>query len=127
MRFASMAAAAAMILMATQALAQSGWSMIGQREVGPDADHDTINVPREEQHNQLMFCTEGHGIRLLDGTIHYRDGRAQAVRVRATLASDHCGRAIELSGRNKDVASMDFSFEVASLGGTRSKVQLYAR
>lgn len=126
MRMAKAAGLAA-ILMAAPAAAQSGWSMIGQRDVGPEADHDTITVRVEEQHQQLMFCTERHAIRLLDGVIHYRDGRTQNVRVRTRLEADRCGRSIELAGRNKDVASMDFTYEVASLGGAQARVQLYAR
>lgn len=121
------AAGLAAVLMAAPAVAQSGWSMIGQRDVGPEADHDTINVRVEEQHQQLMFCTERHAIRILDGVIHYRDGRTQNVRVRARLEADRCGRSIELSGRNKDVAGMDFTYEAASLGGAQARVQLYAR
>jgi hypothetical protein len=107
------------------AVAQSGWSMIGQRDVDPEGRRH--NQCRVEQHQRLMFCTERHAIRLLDGVIHYRDGRTQNVRVRTRLEADRCGRSIELSGRNKDVASMDITYEVASLAGAQARVQLYAR
>ena len=127
MRFVTAAAAAGSLFIAAQAMAQTGWGMIGQREVGADVDHDTITIAREEQHSQLMFCTEGHGIRILDATVYYRDGRAQPIHVRSMVGADRCGRPIELSGRNKDVASLDFNFETASLGGARTKVQLFAR
>jgi hypothetical protein len=126
MRIAKAAGLAA-ILMAAPAVAQSGWSMIGYRDVGPEADHDTITVRVEEQHQQLMFCTERHAIRIIDGIVHYRDGRSQNVRVRTRLEADRCGRSIDLSGRNKDVATMDFTYEVASLAGAQARVQLYAR
>jgi hypothetical protein len=115
------------LLAAAPAAAQSGWSMIGQREVSAEADRDTIDVPVQEQHRQLMFCTERHLVHLLDADIRYRDGRTQHVRVRSRIAADGCGRTINLNGRNRDVASMDFTYEAASLAGQRALIQLYAR
>jgi len=126
-RAAAMAALGSLAA-AVPALAQdSGWGMIGQRQVGIDVDHDSIPARAGEQYRQLMLCVERAPIQVLDVTVRYRNGANQSVRMRSRIADGRCSRGIDLRGREREVASVDFTYQTASLGGQRALVQLFAR
>lgn len=127
MAFPRAAAAAAIVLaLAAPALAQSGWTAVGGRAVSGEAGRDTIAVRWQPQFREIMFCVEGRAVRLLDGTVRYRDGRSQSVRVRARIADGACSRMANV-GRNRDIATVDIAYDPASLEGGRTEVEVFAR
>ena len=121
-------AAAAAMLATMPALAQSGWTHIGQAAANADARSATITVVRDDpRFHQVMICIEGHAIRLTDTIIHYQDGRTQAMQVRARIAAGGCSRMSELGGRNRLIQTAELGYDPATLQGGSATLQLFAR
>ena len=122
------ALAAALLSLASGAAAQTGWTGIGRGEIIGDSGRGAI-AGRETQgfRNEIMICVESHALHILDAEIRYRDGRTQALRIRARMDAGDCGRPIALRGGNRDIASLDVAYEPASLGGARAIVEVFAR
>lgn len=124
---ASVVAAAAAAVLSAPAAAQTGWIRIGAGDVSGDSGRATVAARSEPQFRQLMICVEQHPIRITEAEIRYRDGRSQPIRIRELIDKQDCSRFLRLSGRERDVASVDLSYDAASLSGQVSRVELYAR
>ena len=118
---------AAAMTLAAPAAAQSGWTRIGAGDVGGDSGRATLSARSEPQFRELMICVERHPIRIMETEIRFRDGRTQVVRVRALIDKQDCSRTYRLGGRERDVASVDLTYDAAALDGQTSRVELYAR
>lgn len=121
------AALAAMMLIPTPALAQSGWRGIGRAQADPGAGSVTITVRDDDSYREYMICLEGGPARLLDAQVHYRDNRVQTNRIRARVADGACSRAAGVSGRDRTIATIDLGYDPASLRGSRPRIDLFVR
>ena len=124
---ASVLAAAGAALLAAPAAAQSGWMRIGASEVSGDTGRATVSARGQPQFRELMICVEQHPIKITGGEIRFRDGRTQALRLRSLIDKQDCSSFLRLSGRERDIASVDLTYDAASLSGQASRVELYAR
>lgn len=120
-------AAIAALVAAMPALAQSGWTHIGQATAGSGASSATIAAHGDPRYRQLMVCVEGHLIRLNDAIIHFQDGRTQTIQLRARVADGGCSRMSEVGGRNRLIQSAEIGYDPATLQGGSATVQLFAR
>ena len=127
MRRVKVAGLVAAMMLAAPAAAQSGWTGIGASEVGGDSGRATLTAQGQPQFRELMICVEQHPIKITGGEIRFRDGRTQNLRIRALIDKQDCSSFMRLSGRERDVASVDLTYDPASLAGQRSRVELYAR
>jgi hypothetical protein len=112
--------------LSVSASAQSGWTTVGQVRIASDASTATIPVRWQKQFREIMFCLEGHGVRLQTVTIQMGEARPRAIRLGANLPNDGCSRATSV-GKNKDVTAVDITYDSATLQGDRTKVQMVAR
>ena len=126
-RAAVLAATAIAAFAAAPAPAQPGMGMIGQKIVGAELDRDTITARGDEPSREIMFCVEEAPVHFQEVTVRFANGTAQNIRLRSLVAAGRCSRTIELRGGNRDIASVDFTYQSASLGGGRARIQLYAR
>ncbi len=126
-RIFQVAAALAALAMAAPAASQSGWTRLGQREVNDSVERDTIRARGSAQYRQVMICVEEAPVRFVDVVIRYRNGGTQDVRVRSLIRAGACSRDIALRGRTRDIEAVDFTYEAASLGRGRARVDLFAR
>ena len=120
------AAIACAVAAAAPAPAQPGMGMIGQRQVGEAADHDTIPVTGTDQYGTLMICVDRAPVHFQEVTVRFHNGTSRNIRLRSVIADGRCSREIELHGRG-NIASVDFTYEAAHLAGQRARVQLYGR
>ena len=120
-------AATAALVAAMPALAQSGWTHIGQATAGSGASSATIAAHGDPRYRQLMVCIEGHVVRLNDAIIHFQDGRTQTIQLRARVADGGCSRMSEVGGRNRLIQSADVGYDPASLQGARPRFELSVR
>jgi hypothetical protein len=127
MRILQVAAALAALAIAAPAASQSGWTKLGQREVNDSVERDTIRARGGTQWRQMMICAEQAPVRFLDVTVRYRNGGTQDVRLRSLIRAGSCTRDINLRGRERDIEAVDFTYEAASLGRARARVDLFAR
>jgi len=109
------------------ALAQSGWTGIGQAAATPEAASVTINARGEARQREIMFCLEGHLLRLNEAVLHYQGGATQNVRLRQRVADGGCSRMATLSGRNRILVSAHVAYDPATLEGARTQVQIFVR
>ena len=121
------AAAAALLIAAPIAAAETGWTGIGHREVNDSVDRDTIRARGGHMYRQIMLCVERAPVRLYELVVRYRNGGSQNVRIRALVPAGRCSRNIDLRGRNRDIEAVDFTYEAASLGRQRARVELFGR
>jgi len=130
MRNSSKAAlAAGLTAMAAVAAAQggTGWHGIGQATAPPDAASVTIPAHGEPRDREIMFCIEGHAMRLNQATLHFQGGGTQTMRISERLADGGCSVGKNLSGHNHAVESADVTYDQAILAGGTARVQLFVR
>jgi len=126
-RIGSAVLAALVMLVAAPALAQTGMGLIGQRVV-EGADRDTIPARGGEPYREIMFCVEDAPVAFQEVVVRYRSGASQNIRLRQRIAAGRCSRVVGLSGRDRDIQAVDFTYAPAAAGGgARPTVQLYAR
>lgn len=112
---------------ASPAAAQSGWTMLGQRQVNDRVDRDVISVPGGRRFAQVRLCAYGHAVRLYDLDMRFRNGGNQDVKVAAILEPGKCTRAIALNGPRRNIASVRFTYEATSPDRARAEVRLFGR
>jgi hypothetical protein len=115
--------------LAAPALAQSGsgWYGIGQAAAPADAASITIAARGEPRNREIMFCIEGHVMRLNQATLHLQGGGTLSIRINERVADGGCSRGKSLSGRNRAVESADVTYDQAMLAGGTAHVQLFVR
>lgn len=120
-------AAAAALFATTPGLAQPDWRMLGQREVNDRVDRDVISVPGGRRFGQVRLCAYDHAVRIYDIDVRFRNGGNQDVKVRALLQPGTCTRSIALNGPRRNISSVAFTYESASLGRSKAQVRLFGR
>lgn len=124
MIFSAIAAAT----IAAPAAAQRGWILVGEREVSDRVDRDVISVEGRRRFSQVRICVGRNRIRFYDIDVRFRNGGNQDVPVRAVIRAGGCTRNVVLRGRGgRDISSVAFTYEAASLGRERSHARVYAR
>jgi len=127
------ALAMACLATATAATAQSGsgWHGIGQAPAPADAAAVTVAVnpagQSETRNREIMFCVEGHVMRLNNATLHFEGGGTQSIRISERVADGGCSRGKTLSGRGHGLESAEVTYEQAMLAGGSARVQLFVR
>lgn len=124
-RIGSAVLAALVMLVAAPALAQTGMGLIGQRAL-EGADRDSIPARGGEAYREIMICVEDAPVAFQEVVVRYRSGASQNIRLRQRIAAGRCSRVVGLSGRDRDIQAVDFTYAPAA-GGARPTVQLYAR
>lgn len=109
------------------ALAQQGMGLIGHRVV-EGTDRDTIAARGSAQYREIMICVDEAPVAFQDVVVRYKSGNSQNIRLRQRIAAGRCSRVVSLTGRDRDIANVDFTYSPAAAGaGVRPRVQLYAR
>ena len=123
------AIAVACLATATAAVAQSGsgWYGIGQAPAPADAASVTIAARGEPRNREIMFCVEGHVMRLNTAMLHFQGGGTQSIRIGERVADGGCSRGKSLSGHNHAVESAEVTYDQAMLAGGTARVQLFVR
>ncbi|MBV9882846.1 MAG: hypothetical protein JO276_07555 [Sphingomonadaceae bacterium] len=104
----------------------SGWHGIGQAAA---ADSGSVTIPGtgESRDREIMFCVEGHAMRLNTATLHFQGGGTQDIRVNERIGDGGCSRGKTLSGHNHAVESAVVTYDQAVLAGGSVRVQLFVR
>jgi hypothetical protein len=111
------------------ALAQggTGWHGIGQAQAPADAASVTVAAHGDVRDREIMFCIEGHAMRLNQAILHFQGGGTQSMRISERLADGGCSAGKTLSGHIKAVESADVTYDQAILAGGTAHVQLFVR
>lgn len=122
---AALAALAAVAAPAAPAAAQPSWTMVGSSRLD-EAGSGTMSVKWQPAFREVMFCADEGNVKLNDAVFRFRDGRTKTLKLRTRIADMDCSRTLGV-GKNEDVATIDLSYDPASLKGARTKVSLSAR
>ena len=118
--------AATALIVAAPAAAQMTWVQLGSREVSDRTDRDVIRAPGGQIYNQIRLCVERAPVRFHDVDVRYRNGSSQNLSVRNVVGRGRCTAPLDLRGRDRDIESVTFTYEAASLGHRTARVRLLA-
>jgi hypothetical protein len=120
------AAIAVLAAASAPALAQSGWAQVGSSTAEAGAGTTSMTPTLDPRYREIMFCVEGHPIRLNDATFHFEGGTQQTIRVRARVAAGGCSR-MSVIGSRRTIERVEIAYDPATLAGASARVELYAR
>ena len=111
------------------ALAQSGtgWHGIGQAVAPANAGSVSVTATGEAGNREIMFCVEGHVMRLNQATLHFPGGGTQSIRINERVADGGCSRGKSIAGRSHAIESAEVTYDQAILAGGTARVQLFVR
>ena len=104
----------------------SGWELVGEKEVRDRTESDTIVSWGDRRHRRLRICAEGHPIRLYSVELVFFLNGKQDVAVRAVIPDGQCTRDIDLHGA-RNISLVNMTYEAFSLGPGQAHVQVFAR
>ena len=120
------AALAVLVAGSAPAIAQSGWAQVGNSVAEAGAGTTSMTPTLDPRYRQVMFCVEGHLIRLNGATIHFEGGTQQTLQVRERVTAGGCSRMFSLNSR-RTIQRVEVAYDPATLAGNNAHVQLYAR
>ena len=108
--------------------AQRGWIHLGDKHVDGKSDHDKISIGRKDgSFRQVQIRVENAPVNFERVVVHYGNGGDEELQLRELIPAGGQTRAIDLRGRNRIIASVEFWYEKANWGSNRPKVRLYGR
>jgi hypothetical protein len=106
---------------------RTGWTMLGERSVDGNYDHDTIQVGAiEGRFDKLMFTVEHHSVEIFDVKIVFGDGSVYDIPTRLVFRPDTRSQVVDLPGANRVIRRIDFRYGNVP-GRGRAHVEVWAR
>ena len=103
-----------------------GWQVIGLKTVERRRDTDNVYAPGRQDFRRIQLCVYNAPLRMRDVRVYFANGRSQDVRVRSTIRPNSCSRAIDLTGRNRDITRIRLKYDPI-YRGTLPIVRIAAR
>jgi hypothetical protein len=102
------------------------WVALGQREVTDRLDHDLITVTaRRGDFRRIKLTVQRAPVDFHRVTIHYGDGSNQEVELRSTIRAGGETRAIDLTGKDRVIRSVEFWYDAKTIRGRRAAIHLF--
>lgn len=120
-----LAAAAALISVASAAAPAAAWDVIGMRNVADRTDRDALIVEGDRQFARIKICVYRRPVHFYDVDIHFANGGSQDVAVRARIAPGTCTRIIDIDGGPLDIEKISFLYEETSFKRRTANVTVY--
>lgn len=102
------------------------WTQIGVREVRDATERDTIVVEGPRRFERIKLCVYRNPVHFIDLDVRFANGGHQDVDVRQRINPGECTRAIDLSGDDRNIASVSMLYEETSLRRRTATVRLFA-
>jgi hypothetical protein len=111
---------------------RGSWEVIGTRDVSYRTERDVIPAYGRERHREIKLCVYGQAVRMIDFDVRFRNGARQHVPVRNVIGPGQCTRVINLTGRQRDIASVSLVYKSAGRipvrwPVSRATVRVFAR
>jgi hypothetical protein len=105
------------------------WALLGQTTVDGQRDRDTIAIGRSEgRFRSIQLRVFGAPVEFQRVVVRYANGTSEEVEFRDYIPAGGQTRAIDLSGGDRVISSVDFLYSRARWQrGARPRVALYAR
>jgi hypothetical protein len=102
------------------------WEMLGERTVTHTLDHDQIVVGKKEgDFERIALRVQNAPVEFERVTVHFKNGDDQVVDMRENIDAGGQTRAIDLSGDERIIQSVSFTYHTAERGEGRAVVQLW--
>jgi hypothetical protein len=102
------------------------WELLGSRDVADRVDRDSIAVEGNRRFDRIRLCVSERPVHFIDLDVRFANGGHQDVPVRAQIRAGQCTRSIDLTGDNRNVASVAMVYEANTRRrGVGARVQLY--
>jgi hypothetical protein len=120
---ALLAVVASFVAVAAQArpMRGRGWVPLGDLRVSDRIDHDVLRVTRAAgPFRAIQIRVQGHPVQFHDVKVHYANGETQDVEVRDVIPAGGQSRAIDLTGRERNIKSIEFVYDAETVRRGRS-------
>jgi hypothetical protein len=105
----------------------SAWTQIGARDVRDRTDRDTIVVEGPRQFERIKLCVYRNPVHFLDVDVRFANGGHQDVSVRQRVNPGQCTRNIDLTGDDRNIATISMLYEETSWRrGAHATVRVFA-
>jgi hypothetical protein len=104
----------------------AAWDLIGTRDVRDRTERDTIQVEGHRQFERIRLCVYRNPVRFIDLDVRFQNGGHQDVEIRQRINPGECTRAIDLTGDDRDIASVSMLYEETSFRRRHATVRLFA-
>ena len=114
------------ILLAALALGSADWVLLGQRTVTDRADHDLIPVTASRgDFRSIKLTVQRAAVDFHRVVVHYGNGSDQEIALRNTIPAGGESRAIDLTGGDRVIRSVEFWYDANTFRGRRAVVRLF--
>jgi hypothetical protein len=101
------------------------WDKLGERTVDHKMDHDQIVVGKKEgDFERIALRVQNAPVEFERVTVHFKNGEDQVVEMREEIEAGGQTRAIDLSGDERIVQSVSFTYHTDERG-EKAVVQLW--
>ena len=102
------------------------WEMLGERSVTHTLDHDQIVVGKQEgDFERIELRVQNAPVEFERVVVHFKNGDEQVVDMREHIEAGGQTREIDLSGDERVIQSVTFTYHTSERGEGRALVQLW--
>jgi hypothetical protein len=105
-----------------------GWTLLGERRVTDKLDHDTIAVTatRGDFHRLQLRVLE-RPVQFHKVVVHFGNGESQELELREVIRAGGRSRAIDLSGGDRVIRTIDLWYDAQSVAGKGALVRVFGQ
>jgi len=104
------------------------WELLGRQQVNFRADHDRIEVGRQEgRFKELQVRVEGAPIEMRSMVVTFGNDETFSPRLRHRFDANSTTRVIDLPGNRRTIKSIDFDYASLDRREGRATVAVYGR
>lgn len=102
------------------------WVLLGQRAVTDRADHDVIVMSAARgDFTRIKLTVQRAAVDFHRVVVHFGNGGKQEVELRNTIPAGGESRAIDLTGDDRVIRSVEFWYDAKTFRGRRAVVRLF--
>jgi hypothetical protein len=116
-------ALASLLALPREAQARGGWTLLGERRVTDQLDHDTLVVTAgrgDFRHLQLRVLERA--VQFHKVVVHFGNGEDQEIEMREVIRAGGRSRVIDLSGGDRVIRTIDLWYDAQSIGRGKGAV-----
>ena len=118
--------AVALALALVPAAHAQAWVYLGSAHVDGAQDHDNIHVGKGKgRFHAIQLRIRDNPIHFERVIVHYGNGQAEPIDIRADIPRDSETRVIDLPGERRFIESVELYYARDSFGGRRPEVKLW--
>jgi hypothetical protein len=121
-------AMAALLTLASSAMAAAGWERLGARTVEFGSDVDTITVGRADgSFRRIMFEVDGGALEMRNVRVTFDNGMNYSPPTQLVFSENERSRSIDLPGQARFIRSVTFNYRSLRTGQGRATITLYGQ